>query len=794
MQPIAPLQEAEGMGTKRPWWQKLKAKLPILGLCLVIVGICLGLLWLHYRRGADDGLISTMENRLLDLRFRLRGPIAPTGKIGILAIDERSLQRFGRWPITRKVYEQAFANLKALGTEWIGFDVTWSEPERPEISDVKPNLERLRTIEESNWRSELVQQLAAIEQAQALSLADQAMIRLIKDYEKVVLGYFYYASKSDAAALGDRRFAGLEQMATSSSIQLTNLPTPGGKEAKDYPGLLAHGVVANIPPITEASGNFAFFNNESDADAIMRWVTLVRVLDNHLMPSLSLKMAAAMDGRETVVEFDEFGITGVTLMKADDDQDLIKIPVDTSWGRMLINHLGPHATIPHFSLVDAYDGSFNAEQRKQLRGMSLLLGPTAVAINDMRANPFDAGINGVENHAAALDNLLSKRFMRRTENIYVTELLIVIGLGAFFGPLMVFTRAAVSGIVAVIFLVGYYYFDKYFWFGRGEWVYLGMPYIELSALFVGTTLYKYMVEEREKRKVKGAFGLYLAPEVIDQVLDDPEALKLGGQKQELTVFFSDVRSFTTISESLSPEKLCELMNDYFTPMTGIILRSQGVLDKYIGDAIMAFWGAPIKVADHADRAAAASLEMLVALDRLRANLVQKSLPAIDIGIGLNTGAMSVGNMGSGERFCYTVMGDAVNLGARLEGLTKEYGIKILISEFTHKQLSRPELKSLTRDLDDIRVKGKLEPVKVFELMRPDALKQPAMIQALIGEFEQGRQKYRAQEWDQAKAHFMKCMIIRPDDGPTQLYLERIVEREKEPKIDNWDGVFTFTHK
>ena len=175
----------------------------------------------------------------------------------------------------------------------------------------------------------------------------------------------------------------------------------------------------------------------------MRWVTLVRVLDNHLMPSLSLKMAAAMDGRETVVEFDEFGITGVTLMKADDDQDLIKIPVDTSWGRMLINHLGPHATIPHFSLVDAYDGSFNAEQRKQLRGMSMLLGPTAVAINDMRANPFDAGINGVENHAAALDNLLSKRFMRRTENIYVTELLIVIGLGAFFGPLMVFTSAAV---------------------------------------------------------------------------------------------------------------------------------------------------------------------------------------------------------------------------------------------------------------------------------------------------------------------------------------------------------------
>lgn len=782
------------MSANKSIWRKLLAKLPILGLCAAIVGVCLMMLWRHYRQGADDGLITSMESRLLDLRFRARGPLKPTGKIGILAIDERSLQKFGRWPITRSIYEKAFANLKALGTEWIGFDVTWSEPERPQIDDVKSNLERLKRLEDSNWRSKLSQELVAIEQAQAMSLADQSMIRLIKDYEKIVLGYFYYASKSDAAALGNRRFAGLEHMAELSGIQLTNLPTPGGKEAKDYKTLLAHGVVANIPPIAKAASHFAFFNNESDADAIMRWVTLVRVLDNHLMPSLSLKMASVIDGRETVVEFDEFGITGITLVKADDDQDLIKIPVDTSWGRVLINHLGPDKTIPHFSLVDAYDGSFTRQQKEQLRGMSLLLGPTAVAINDMRANPFDANINGVENHAAAIDNILSKRFMRRTENIYITELLIVVCLGVFFGPLMAFTRAVFSGVLALMFLIGYYYFDKYFWFGKGEWVYIGMPYIELSSLFVGTTLYKYIVEEREKRKVKGAFGHYLAPEVIDQVLDDPDAMKLGGQKKELTVFFSDVRSFTTISESLTPEKLCELMNDYFTPMTSIILRSKGVLDKYIGDAVMAFWGAPILVPDHADQAAAASLEMLEALDRLKVELQKKSLPNIDIGIGLNTGFMSVGNMGSTERFCYTVMGDAVNLGARLEGLTKEYGVKILISEFTHKKLTHPNLKALTRDLDDIRVKGKLEPVKVFELMRPNILKQPTLIQSLVGEFELGRQMYRAQEWDKAKVHFIKCLTIRPDDGPSQLYLERITEQEQTPKIENWDGVYTFTHK
>lgn len=780
------------MSDNKGVWRRLQSRLPIFGLSALIVGLCLGLLWLHYKSPLGNAFITAIETRLLDMRFRLRGPVKPSGRVGILAIDEKSLQKFGRWPISRRVYEQAFANLKALGTEWIGFDVTWSEPERPELDDIRASLDRLGKLDGPQWRTQMTRELDLIDGARKISLADQAMIRMIKNYEKIVLGYFYYASKTDAAALGQRRFAGLDEMANASSIQLTNLPMPSGKDLKDYKTLLAHGLVANTAEIAAAAKHFAFFNNESDPDAIMRWVTLVRVLDQYLMPSLSLKMAAVIDEREIVVEFDEFGITGITLVKADDDQDLIKIPVDTSWGRILINHLGPDRTIPHFSLADAYDGNFTAEQKKRLKGMSLLLGPTAVAINDMRANPFDAMINGVENHAAVIDNILSKRFMRRTENIYVTELSIVLGLGLLFAPLMIFARASWAGLAAALFLVGYYYFDKYVWFGKGQWVYMGMPFLEIGMLFVGTTLYKYIVEEREKRKVKGTFSLYLSPEVIDQVLDDPEGLKLGGTKQDLTVFFSDVRSFTTISESLSPEKLCELMNDYFTPMTSIILRSQGVLDKYIGDAIMAFWGAPIAIQDHADRAVSAALDMLAALDQVNRNLAQKSFPRIEIGMGLNTGPMSVGNMGSTERFCYTVMGDAVNLGARLEGLTKEYGVKIMISQFTRAKISRQDF--FVRDLDDIRVKGKLEPVKVFEVLRPDVLRQPEAIRSLIAEFEAGRRMYQAQAWEQAKKHFVNCLTIRPDDGPTALYLGRIEERASSPLIPDWDGVYTFTHK
>ncbi|MBF0443890.1 MAG: CHASE2 domain-containing protein, partial [Oligoflexales bacterium] len=429
---------------------------------------------------------------------------------------------------------------------------------------------------------------------------------------------------------------------------------------------------------------------------------------------------------------------------------------------------------------------------KSLNGSVLLLGATATGTNDIRPNPFDPSIDGVENHAAAIDNIISKNFLRRSDKTYEIELMIVLGIGLLFAPLMIWGKAIVSGLAVVTFLIGYYYFDMYFWFQKGIWAFMAVPCLEIMIMFITTTLYKYMTEEAEKKKVKGVFQHYLSPDVINQVLDDPENLKLGGEKKELTVFFSDVRGFTTISESLSPEKLCELMNDYFTPMTSIVLRSGGVLDKYIGDAIMAFWGAPIDLPKHPDVAVQASLEMLYALDRVREDFKKKGFPQIDIGIGLNTGPMSVGNMGSGERFTYTVMGDSVNLGSRLEGLTKEYGIKAMMSEFTHAKLTKG--KFYTRDLDDIRVKGKMEPVKVFHLMRPDFLSKDSNIWEFIEIFEAGRKAYIRQDWEESKKRFHECLKIKPDDRASFLYLERVGQYMEQSPGENWDGVFTFTHK
>ena len=777
--------------SKSGWITKHKNKLIAFVICIGIILVCLSVLIRHYRRPAfSEDLISMMENKALDIRFLWRGETKPSGKVGILAIDEKSLQRFGRWPIARKDYEPAFKNLKKMGAEWVGFDVVWSEPERPLLQDIKVNVEEIKNAAPDNLGAVVKDQLQQIETAMAASIGDQSVATMISEYEKIVMGYFYYASKSESQALGATPFKGLDLM-LDSAIQALILPD--GMEVKDFHGLKAYGVVGNTPFISASGQNFAFFNNESDSDAIMRWATLVKEMDGNLMPSLSLKLASKILGREIVTFFDNSGITEISLMNPDDDQDLIKIPVDHHGrGRILINHYGPDKTLPHFSLADVYDDTLSDADKAKLKGMSLVLGPTAIAINDQRANPFDAGVNGVENHAAVVDNVLSGNFMRRTEKIFLTEMLVVIGVGIVFAPIMVFGKAVFSGIAALFFIIGYYYFDKFFWFQKGEWVYIGMPFIEISSLYISTTLYKYITEERDKKKIKGALGLYLSPDIANEVAQDPDALKLGGNRKELTVFFSDVRGFTAISEGLSAEQLGKLMNDYFTPMAELIQQSRGTLDKYIGDAIMAFWGAPASLPNHADAATHTCIKMLFALDRIKADFKARQLPPVDIGIGLNTGFMSVGNFGSPQRFCYTVMGDSVNLAARLEGATKEYGIKIMISEFTRKALTDPSF--FIRDLDDIRVKGKLKPVNVFDVMRPDVLPNENQIRNLIGEFEMGRAAYKQQDWKKANKHFLACLTLKPDDGPSDLYLRRIEELSAQPHVPEWDGVYVFTHK
>ena len=750
--------------------------------------LTVGTLWTQYgmvteRNSNFVDVLKTAEAKLLDIRFRLRGPSKPQSKVGILAVDEKSVRAVGRWPFPRGVYEKAFQNLKAAGVAWVGMDITWSEPERTLLEDVLPQGSR------GIGPAEVQRIQAARGQA---SPGDQSLARGLKSFGNVVLGYFYYPSPAAAEAAGAAPFEGLEPM-ESSAVQ--NVILPEGKDLSGYPLINAFGITPNIPMVNMATGYHGFFNNDPDDDGVIRWINLVRNINGRLMPSLALKTVASAMGREPVVFFDGHGIEEILLMNPNDDRDLIKIPVDpVGTGRAMINHLGGRQMVPHFSFVDAMNNSFTHQERDQLQGAVLLAGPTATGINDIRANSFDATIDGVENHAAFIDNVFTGKFMRRPAAIFKMEFLGIMALGLLTTAFVSILPATASAIATSMLFLTMFIVDRYFWFGKGVWVAAAAPLFTVGSVYLMVTTYRYLTEEREKKKVKGAFSLYLSSDVIAQVLENPESLKLGGEKKELTVFFSDVRDFTTMSESMSPEKLCELMNLYFTPMTKIVLDSKGVLDKFIGDAIMAFWGAPLEVPNTADVACEASINMLYVLDRLRVDFPKMGLPVVDIGIGLNTGPMSVGNMGSDERFTYTVMGDNVNLGSRLEGLTKEYGVKILLSDRTFKKISRTDFH--LRDLDTIRVKGKLEPVRVHELMRPDTfgVGKESLLREFTGHFNEARGHYLKRDWANAQKSFMQCMMIRPEDKSCGIYVERIAELKGMNLDDTWDGVKTFKHK
>jgi adenylate cyclase len=750
--------------------------------------LTVGTLWTQYgmvteRNSNFVDVLKTAEAKLLDIRFRLRGPSKPQSKVGILAVDEKSVRAVGRWPFPRGVYEKAFQNLKAAGVAWVGMDITWSEPERTLLEDVLP--QGSRGIGPAD-----VQRIQAA-RGQA-SPGDQSLARGLKSFGNVVLGYFYYPSPAAAEAAGAAPFEGLEPM-ESSAVQ--NVILPEGKDLSGYPLINTFGITPNIPMVNMATGYHGFFNNDPDDDGVIRWINLVRNINGRLMPSLALKTVASAMGREPVVFFDGHGIEEILLMNPNDDRDLIKIPVDpVGTGRAMINHLGGRQMVPHFSFVDAMNNSFTPQERDQLQGAVLLAGPTATGINDIRANSFDATIDGVENHAAFIDNVFTGKFMRRPSAIFKMEFLGIMALGLLTTAFVSILPATASAIATSMLFLTMFIVDRYFWFGKGVWVAAAAPLFTVGSVYLMVTTYRYLTEEREKKKVKGAFSLYLSSDVIAQVLENPESLKLGGEKKELTVFFSDVRDFTTMSESMSPEKLCELMNLYFTPMTKIVLDSKGVLDKFIGDAIMAFWGAPLEVPNTADVACEASINMLYVLDRLRVDFPKMGLPIVDIGIGLNTGPMSVGNMGSDERFTYTVMGDNVNLGSRLEGLTKEYGVKILLSDRTFKKISRTDFH--LRDLDTIRVKGKLEPVRVHELMRPDTfgVGKESLLREFTGHFNEARGHYLKRDWANAQKSFMQCMMIRPEDKSCGIYVERIAELKGMNLDDTWDGVKTFKHK
>jgi adenylate cyclase len=462
-------------------------------------------------------------------------------------------------------------------------------------------------------------------------------------------------------------------------------------------------------------------------------------------------------------------------------------------------------------MADVVDGTVPPETFKD---KIVLVGATALAIGDLRNTPFryverqverdgevvkaveDAAYMGVEIHANVLDNLLHYNESGRgpvqrgwNEEMLDIAFLLLFGLG--FGYLFARLRPLYSTL-AVIAAVAGFAFLVYVTFSLwAMWLFFVLPAGTLVLNYLAVTSFRMAVEEREKRKIRKTFGQYVSPAVIALIEKNPKLLRTGGEMKELTIMFSDIRSFTTIAEGLTPDELVHLLNEYLGEMTDILFKSWGTLDKYIGDAIMAFWGSPIPQDDHAIRGCTCALEMSARLDELNLKWEVEGKKQINIGIGLNSGPVNVGNMGSDKRYAWTVMGDEVNLSSRLEGTTKTYHVRIIVAENTY-QVAREQF--VFRELDRIKVKGKLKPVAIYELMafRKDA----PSYQDLLTRFAEALASYRGQRWEEAIHKFEALLERYPDDGPAHVFLKRCHDKRREAPepVPDWDGVYEMKEK
>ena len=742
--------------------------------------------------------IARFELNSLDTRFRIRGRVHPDPRIVIVDIDQRSEEILGKWPFPRSNFARMLDALNADGARVAAFDITFSELDRTSqiFRDAAANLEKQK--KEGGPASPQLAAWIALQQ-QKYDYDDQ-FAAAIKRFGKVVLGNFFLYTQADLEGVSD---ATLERFANLIGFfpypQVRAIDKNSGKEdfkhlIQEYEdaNLLPKGAEANTEDYTGALSSeragMGFFNVVPDADVVVRRALLALPYGRDpdranwdfyaSIDVQAIRLYLNLPADQTVLNFGPAGIVSLEF-----GPRLIVRPDPV--GRLMINYQGPAHTYARVSIADVVSGHFPAGT---FRDKIVLVGATATGIGDLRSTPF-GGLYypGVEIHANVIDNILNQKFLQHGAKQALADLGLILLFGIPLGLWLAVTQPRWLPF-GLLLLVPFAWLE-YTAFVHGWWLNFITPSLFTLVPNVGlVALYRVLVEEREKRRVRGAFQQYVSPEVIRRVLLNPELVQ--PRKTEISTMFSDIRGFTNISERLDAQELADLLNSYLTEMTGIIFRNRGMLDKYIGDAVMAIWGAPFKEPQHARRACTAALDMLDRLGELQIGWKARGWPLLEIGIGVNTGVASVGNMGSTLRYGYTAMGDSVNLASRIEGLNKEYGTRIIVSESTYAGAHGDGM--LFRELDLIRVKGKDRPVTIFELLGRDG--QAPERKELAEFFDRGREAYKRRDWREAQKRFAQLLERWPDDGPARVYLTRTEEYLIEEPAADWDGVYVMKHK
>ncbi len=757
---------------KRRWWAAVNAPL----LAAIAATLLAALTYAGDRKGwwTVPGL-DRAELLTVDARFRLRGSRAPSSDdLVIVGVDDATRDRHPEVFQTRRGWAALIDAIGAQHPRAIGLDLFFQSPEvalAPEVvTDVRSAAEAVRA-EPPPHSPATDQALSALDEVIEETRGDELLAAAVKRARVVYLGTLFYLPEHGEAPAPDG----------------AAVPPGVGKARYDEAALVAAPpsrrppravwVGSSLPAIADGAAGAGAVNVITDDDGAVRRVPLVLEYGGALYMPMGMALARAALGADASY------VVGANEVQLGDR----RAPVDPR-GEAMLSYLGGNATFPRISAADVLDGKIPDHA---LAGKLVLVGFTDKA-RDKVQTPLDAKMDGVELHATLAHNLIFDELLRPTTP--AITLLTILALGALITLAQLRAvrrrRSWLAGVIVAACVVGYLIAAQVA-FHQGVVVAIAAPLatcLLVALASLGTAL---ATEGREKRAIRAAFSQYLAESLVERIASNPSRWQqiLRGTRDELTVLFSDIRGFSRFSETLDPEVLSSFLHEYLTPMTDLVLRQGGLLDKYIGDAVMAIYGAPEEMNDHARRACETALAMLERLAPLNAAWKPRGLPEIAIGIGINTGPMSVGNMGSDARFDYTVMGDAVNLGARLEPLTKEYGVDILVGEETARQAGDG---FVFRELDLVRVMGRQGTARVFQLL--GRLGHAPLSDADLAGWNQALADYRARNWDAAERGFAELLGPHPEDGPAQVMRRRVRALRLDPPADDWDGVYAQVSK
>ena len=758
-------------------------------------------------------IFRAIEQKSMDVRFQIRGKRNPGGEIVIVAIDENNIKKIGRYPWPRRHIAKFVNKITEAKARLLALDVMYSEAQNVDILAALDTLTReyndsplwhylpegankeklLTTLhkeqnrfdEDSKLRDAFKRAVVdnGMDIISSIKFIDTAQRELTDFTGKEVseLGMELLKESAYFPVLVGTGTRAKER--STDGEKLTVLTSMNRKEIMEnllarYQPKMAVGVINMIDLFAEWVTYQGFVDTNVDYSGIVRREYMAIQFENEFYPPLGVQVARVYKG----LEYGELKLLLTEKLVFKETE----IPID-NWNRMVINYCGPESTFKYFSFCDVIEGKIPPEA---FSDKIVFLGATAAGLGDFIATPFSSQTPGVEKHATVAENILHEKFLvrgnREVFHDVMTILCICLAMGIFL-PLL---PSIWGGVGSASLWLGYNYYVYIKFVNDGTWLNMAYPTITVIACFSAIIMYRFMSEEKMRKGVRSAFENFMDPKVVHEILKEPDEIKLGGEEKEVTVYFSDIEKFSSISEKLQPAELIELLNEYLSEMTDIILDHGGFLDKYIGDAIVAAFGAPLAQPDHAVRACLATIDNQKRLRELNKKFKEEGKLQIKARIGLNSGRVLVGNVGSANRLSYTVIGDEVNLGARLEAANKYYGTYTMISERTC-ELAKDLIE--TRELDMIRVVGKEKPVKVYELIdRKGEI--PEAKRDVLNIYENGLREYRKREWQKAIILFQKALGKDPHDGPSLTYIERCKIYAQDPPLEDWDGVYTLTVK